>query len=367
MNDENYMRIALELAKKGMGYVNPNPMVGAVIVKNGRIIGKGYHQKYGELHAERMAFADCTENCDGATIYVTLEPCCHYGKTPPCTDAIIEHKISRVVIGSSDPNPLVSGKGVKILRDNGIEVVEGVLKNECDDINEIFIHYITTKRPFVTMKYAMTADGKIASYTGDSKWITCEKTREYSHIDRLKHSAIMIGYGTAAADNPQLTYRGEGGRNPIRIVCDSNLNISVDSNIVQSADKIPTILAACHSNSEKEEILKKHGCRIIMTEPDNGRVDLCELMSIIGRENIDSVLLEGGGELNWAALKSGIVSKVKIYMAPKIFGGAGAKTPVSGTGISSPDNAFLLKDTKISRIYDDILIEGRVVNVHGNN
>ncbi len=368
MTDIDYMKEALALAEKGMGFVSPNPMVGAVIVKDGRIIGRGFHEKYGSLHAERNAFANCTEDCEGATIYVTLEPCCHYGKTPPCTEAIIEHKIAKVVIGSADPNPLVAGKGARILREHGIEVIEGVLREECDAHNEIFMHYITTGLPFVTMKYAMTMDGKIACYTGESKWITGEEARLNVQRDRLKHSAIMVGVGTVLADNPSLTCRLEGGRNPLRIICDTNLRTPIESNIIQTAREISTIIATCCEDNEKISEYESLGCRIIKTSEADGHVDLNELMKILGREKIDSILLEGGGELNWSALKSGIVNKVQAYIAPKIFGGAGAKSPVAGLGADTPDNGFRLADSKIIRIGEDFLIESKVIyNVHGNN
>lgn len=368
MTDAEYMLEALSLAKKGMGFVSPNPMVGAVIVKDGRIIGKGWHEKYGSLHAERNAFANCTESCEGATIYVTLEPCCHYGKTPPCTEAIIEHKIARVVIGSSDPNPLVAGKGAAMLRKHGIEVVEGVLQNECDALNEIFMYHITTGLPFVTMKYAMTMDGKIACYTGESKWITGEKSRMKVQQDRLKHSAIMVGVGTVLADNPSLTCRLEGGRNPVRIICDTKLRTPLDSNIVLTAKDIPTIIATCCEDIDKISEYEASGCRIIKVSKNNGHVDLQELIKILGSEKIDSILLEGGGQLNWSALNSGIVNKVQAYIAPKIFGGATAKSPVTGLGADTPDNGFRLADSKITQIGDDFLIESKVIpNVHRNN
>lgn len=367
MTDIDYMRQAIELAKKGVGYVNPNPMVGAVIVKNNKVIGRGWHRKFGELHAERNAFADCTESCEGADIYVTLEPCCHYGKTPPCTEAIIEHKIRRVIIGSSDPNPLVSGKGVKILRSHGIEVTEGVLKEECDALNEIFMHYISTNLPFVTMKYAMTADGKIAAYTGKSQWITGSAAREKVQYERLRHSAIMVGVGTVLADDPMLTCRLENGRNPLRIVCDSNLRTPINCNIVRTASEIPTVIATCSTDIEKATEYEQHGCRIIRTGSKNGHIDLCQLMEILGAEKIDSILLEGGSELNWSALKSGIVSKVQAYITPKIFGGKDAKSPVSGIGVPEPVDAFILKDSIISQIGEDFLIESRVEYVHRNS
>ncbi len=367
MNDSDYMALALELAKKGMGFVNPNPMVGAVIVKDGRVIGEGFHKKYGELHAERTAFASCAEDCSGACLYVTLEPCCHYGKTPPCTEAIIERGISRVVIGSSDPNPLVAGKGVRALRERGITVIEGVLKDKCDELNEIFMRYITTGLPFVTMKYAMTADGKIAAYTGKSKWITSEEARAHAQLDRLKHSAVMVGIGTVLTDDPSLTCRLENGRNPIRIICDSSLKTPPECNIVKTAGEVPTIIACCNYDARRAAELEGAGCKIIKTAPQDGRVDLRELMRILGEEKIDSILLEGGGELNWSALEGGIVSKVKAYIAPKIFGGSSAKTPVAGLGAASPDEAFMLGSPKISRVGDDILIESRVLNVYGNS
>lgn len=367
MTDIEYMREALSLAEKGMGFVNPNPMVGAVIVKDGRVIGRGWHRKCGELHAERNAFADCTDDCTGASIYVTLEPCCHYGKTPPCTEAIIEHNIKRVIIGSSDPNPLVAGKGVKSLREHGIEVTEGILKDECDELNEIFFHYITTGLPFVTMKYAMTMDGKIAAYTGRSQWITGEQSRLNVQYDRLRHAAIMVGVGTVLSDDPMLTCRLDNGRNPVRIICDTRLRTPIESNIVRTADKIPTIIATCSDDRKKIPEYEALGCRIIRLNEKNGHTDLDQLMRILGDEKIDSILLEGGGELNWSALESGIVSKVQTYIAPKLFGGAAAKSPVSGLGVAAPDAAFMLTDSRIRRIGDDFLIESRVKNVHGNN
>lgn len=368
MSHEEYMRKALELAKKGMGYVSPNPMVGAVIVKDGKIIGKGWHEKFGGLHAERNAFADCDSrgiDCTGADMYVTLEPCCHYGKTPPCTEAIIEHKIRRVFIGSADPNPLVAGKGADILRKHGIEVVEDILRKECDELNESFFKYITTGKPFVTLKYAMTADGKIACYTGASKWITGESARKNVHFDRLKHTAIMTGVGTVIADDPMLTCRLENGRNPIRIICDTHLRTPLNSNIVNTANEIQTIIAYC--NGDGSAFIEK-GCKLLKMPEKEWHVDLNELMIYLGNEmKISSVLLEGGGELNWSALNAGIVDKVQTYIAPKIFGGRDSKTAVSGIGAAYPNECIVLYDTKIKEFDGDFLIESRVKNVHGNN
>ena len=254
MTDEQYMRRAIELAKRGMGYTSPNPMVGAVIVKDGRIIGEGWHERYGELHAERNALKHCKESPQGADMYVTLEPCCHHGKQPPCVEAVIEAGIKRVYVGSDDPNPLVAGGGIKILKEHGIEVVTQVLKDECDRLNEVFFYFIQTRRPYVAMKYAMTMDGKIATYSGLSKWITGEKARE--HVQNLRHryKAIMAGIGTVLADDPLLTCRIEGGVNPIRIICDTHLKPPPESQIVNTAKEVPTIVAV----SERYQSLLSH-------------------------------------------------------------------------------------------------------------
>ena len=367
---EEFMREALELARRGMGFVSPNPMVGAVIVRDGEVIGRGWHKKYGDLHAEREAFADCETNgvdCTGAEMYVTLEPCCHRGKQPPCTEAIIEHGISRVYVGSADPNPLVAGKGIAELRENGIEVVEGVLRDECDALNEIFFKYITKHLPFVTMKYAMSMDGKIACRTGDSKWVTGEEARLNVQRDRLRHAAIMVGVGTVLKDDPMLTCRLEGGRNPIRIVCDSSLRTPLTSNVVCTARTVPTIIATLESDTAITQPYIDKGCTILTFRGKNGRPDLRQLMKTLSSLNIDSVLLEGGSELNWSALEAGIVDKVKTYIAPKIFGGVGAKSPVAGVGADKPANGFMLETVAVKHFGEDILIESRVKNVHGNN
>ena len=357
MSDEEYMKLALELAKKGAGYVSPNPMVGAVIVKDGRMIGKGYHKKYGELHAERNAIANLTESAENATIYVTLEPCCHYGKTPPCTEAI---KISRVVIGSKDPNPLVAGKGAQILRQHGISVTENVLKNECDSLNQVFFYYIQNKLPYVIMKYAMTADGKTACYTGESKWISGEASRAFVQKLRHQYTGIMVGVDTVIKDNPMLTCRMEGGKNPVRIICDSSLRTPKNSNIVKTAKDIRTILATTCTDKKRQQEYLAYGCEIVAVKEKNQHVDLKELMIHLGEMQIDSILLEGGGTLNWSALKEGIVNKVLLFLAPKIFGGAAAKSPVAGTGTAHPSDAFFLENIKYQTIGEDLLMEADI-------
>ena len=365
--DRQYMKMALELAQKGMGFTAPNPMVGAVIVKNGRIIGQGYHRKYGELHAEREALAACTEEPEGAYIYVTLEPCCHYGKQPPCVNAILEAGIRRVIIGSSDPNPLVAGKGIRILKDHGIEVTENILKEECDKLNEAFFYYIQNKKPYVVMKYAMTMDGKIAAYTGESKWVTGEAARIHVQEQRLKYTGIMVGVGTVLADDPMLTCRLENSRNPVRIICDSHLRTPLTSKIVRTAKTIPTILASSSKDQQKIKNYEELGCQVLYVPEKNGHIDLNRLMELLGAAKIDSILLEGGGSLNWSALESGIVQKVQTYIAPKLFGGEEAKTPVEGKGFPDPASAVLLKNSEIIRLGDDFLIESEVKrNVYGN-
>lgn len=360
MTDEAYMRYALELAKKGEGAVNPNPLVGAVIVKDGEIIGEGWHERYGELHAERNAFKNCKKSAKGATLYVTLEPCCHYGKTPPCTEAIIENQIKRVVVGSMDTNPKVAGKGVAILREAGIEVETGVWKEECDAVNEVFFHYIETKTPFVVMKYAMTMDGKIATVSGKSKWITGEAARENVQKDRNRYMAIMVGVGTVLADNPSLTCRIPGGRNPIRIICDTNLRTPLDCTLVQTANTVKTIIATAAQDAEKQKAYEKFGVEILKVPEKEGHIDLNLLMKELGARGIDGVLLEGGGTLNFSALQSHIVNKVQAYIAPKIFGGATAKSPVEGAGVKEVPSHFRLKQKRIKQFGEDICIESEV-------
>ena len=358
--ESEYMRRAIALAKNGEGRTNPNPLVGAVLVKNNEIIGEGFHQKYGGLHAEREALKNCEENgnsAEGATLYVTLEPCCHFGKQPPCTQAIVKSGIRRVVVGSRDPNPLVHGKGNSFLREQGIEVTEDFLKDECDALNPIFFHYISTRTPYVALKYAMTADGKTASKTGKSKWITGEKSRLFVHQLRNRYSCILAGIGTVLSDNPLLTSRIPGGRNPVRIICDSKLRIPLDCNIVQTAKEIPTIIACCQEN-EKKSALEKSGCEVLCFPGKNG-VNLKKLTETLGERSLDSVLIEGGSEIHYSALEAGIVQHIYAFTAPKIFGGK-AKTPVEGEGIELPENCFQLELERIEKIGDDILAEYNV-------
>ena len=360
MRDRDYMRMALEEAVKGEGWTNPNPMVGAVIVKDGRVIGKGFHERYGRLHAERNAIADCRESMEGATIYVTLEPCCHHGKQPPCTEAIIRERFARVVIGSDDPNPLVAGKGVRILREHGIQVDTGVEKEACDALNPVFFHYIRTGRPYVDMKYAMTADGKIATYTGASKWITGEAARQEVQKARHRYAGIMVGVNTVLADDPMLNCRLPGGHSPVRIICDTHLRTPLEAQVVRTAGEIPTILATACTDEDTQKKYRERGCEVLWIPKKDGHIDLALLMERLGEKKIDSILLEGGGSLNYSALQAGIVNKVQTYLAPKLFGGEGAKSPVAGLGVETPDQAFRLVNRQIREIGEDVLIEWEV-------
>ena len=360
MNDEDYMRRAIALAKKGEGWVNPNPMVGAVIVKNGRIIGEGYHQKCGEPHAERNALASCTEPPEGAALYVTLEPCCHYGRTPPCTDAILESGIAKVVIGSGDPNPKVAGKGAALLKAAGVDVEEGFLKEECDRLNPVYFHFIQTGLPYLVLKYAMTLDGKTAAVTGASRWVTGETARRDVHRLRNRYSGIMAGLGTVLADDPLLTCRLTNGRNPTRILCDSRLRLPLDSQICRTAKEVPTIMAAAAADGDKKARLEEMGVKVLTIPEKDGMVDLPILMQRLGKLEIDSILLEGGGQLSYSALKAGLVQEVYAYVAPKIFGGAEAKTPVEGPGVLSPDQAFQFFDPEVTALDDDLRLRYRV-------
>lgn len=373
MTDQNYMERAIELARLGRGWTNPNPVVGAVIVKEGKIIGEGYHARYGELHAERNAFKALTQSARGGTLYVTLEPCCHQGKTPPCTEAILEHGIARVVIGSRDPNPKVSGKGVERLRAAGVTVDVDFMQEECDQLNPVFFHYITTGLPYVVMKYAMTADGRTATRTGASKWITGDAARELVQEMRHSYMGIMVGIGTVLADNPMLNVRLEGKKSPVRIICDSRLSIQEDSRICRTAELYRTMIA-CGAITEtgalpdgslcasrrKADRLQNLGIKVMELPDKNGKVNLKQLMRELGSKGIDSILLEGGGELNESALRAGIVQEVKVFVAPKLFGGRGAKAPVEGIGVSEPDGAVGLKLESVSQIGEDLLLEYQV-------
>lgn len=383
------MELALKLAENGIGRVNPNPLVGAVIVKDNRIIGMGFHEKYGENHAERNAVKNAVEDITGSTLYVTLEPCAHYGKTPPCVDLVIEKNFKRVVIGMLDPNPLVAGRSVEKLRKNNIEVVVGVKEKECREMNEVFIKYITSKVPFVLLKSGMSLDGKIASAGGESKWITSEESRYDGHKLRNKYMGILVGINTVICDDPKLTCRisekrdndellkymkennleynkdlnfdfnNYGVRNPIRIVVDSHLRIPLDAKVIRDGGQ--TIIGTIKGcNEEKKCILEELGIKIIETDSYEGKVNLKELIRKLGEEGIDSILIEGGGSINFSFLKEKIVDKVRFYIAPKIIGGDKSKGSICGEGFIKLDDAVNLKDISYRRLSDDFVVDGYI-------
>ncbi len=366
--DEKYMAMALALAKKGEGFTNPNPMVGAIIVKNGKIIGEGYHKKYGGPHAEVNAFSDACERKEdvkNATIYVTLEPCFHYGKTPPCVDLVLKKEVSRVVIGTLDPNPLVAGQSVKKMEAAGLEVVSGILREECLKLNEVFFQYVTTKKPFVLLKSALSLDGKIATVTGESQWISCEESRREVHELRGRYASIMAGIGTVLADNPSLTCRIEGKKSPIRIIVDSSLRIPLDANVLKDQHIAKTIIVATkrgvQADKEKKakiEALEAMGVEVLLLDEKDGHVDLEKLQEAISEKKIDSILLEGGADLAFGAIKEGIVDKVRYYIAPIMLGGQKSKAALGGDGIEHLKDAFLLENMTARQIGRDICIEG---------
>ncbi|MBQ3713559.1 MAG: bifunctional diaminohydroxyphosphoribosylaminopyrimidine deaminase/5-amino-6-(5-phosphoribosylamino)uracil reductase RibD [Spirochaetia bacterium] len=374
MPEQQFMRHAIALALKGEGKTRPNPLVGAVIVKDGRIIGEGYHTKYGSLHAEREALADCRRRGEsplGADMYVTLEPCCHTGKQPPCTEALAESGIGRVFVGSEDPNPLVAGKGIKFLRQHGIQVQTGFLKAECDALNPIFFHYIAAGKPYVALKYAMTADGRIATVTGASKWITGEAARNHVHRLRNRYASILVGINTVLRDDPLLNCRIPGGVNPLRIVLDSALRIPLSSHLVQSAKEIPLMVVCSDSKikgaADKKKALEAAGAEVLPLDSPDGRPDFKALVAELGKRSIDSLLIEGGSQVHYSALKAGVVSHIYSYVAPKIFGGTSAPGPVGGYGADAVSDAFVLHLAGIQQLGADILIEYEVEDVYRNN
>lgn len=359
--DEKYMRLAMQLAGNAIGRTSPNPLVGAVIVKDNRVVGCGWHRKAGTPHAEVHALNQAGELAQGADVYVTLEPCAHYGKTPPCSKALVEAKVKNVYGGLLDVNPKVAGKGFKILEDAGIHVEYGFLQDELRKQNEVFFKWIEHKKPFVVLKAAMTLDGKIATATGQSKWITNETSRAYGYKLRDIYDGIMVGINTVIEDNPMLTSRVDGGKNPIRIVVDSSLKIDINANVVQ--DKSAKTIVATTDKADKDKILKLQAQDvdvIVVDKDENDKVDIEKLLDILGQQNICSILVEGGATLSGSFVAKKLVDKVYFFIAPKIIGGKEAKTPVAGTGILNLQEALALKDIQIEKLEEDVLIIGRV-------
>ena len=353
--DTKYMKRALTLAKKGLGKTHPNPVVGCVIVKNGVIIGEGWHKQAGGHHAEIHALEMAGNEARGADVYVTLEPCSHTGKTPPCSEALIRAGVRRVVAGMSDPNPQVNGGGLRALQQAGIETLCGVLEEECRDINHPFLKFITTGQPYVTYKCAMTLDGKIASVTGDSRWISCEASRKVVHRMRAASNAIMVGVDTIIADNPQLTVRHIKGHNPLRIVVDSTLR-TPESVAVLSLSLAPgTLIATTETNPKVHARYLKTGARLLVCSSDNGRVNLHDLWSKLGELGIQSLLLEGGSHLAGEALRHGLIDECVFFYAPKVVGSDGF-SPFAITGTTDMARSILFRDLSMRRVGTDIMV-----------
>jgi len=361
-NDELYIQEALALARRGVGKTSPNPMVGALIVKNGRVIAKGYHHAFGKDHAEVDAFKHAQEDVAGATMYVTLEPCRHFGKTPPCTDAIIKNKIGKVVIGMADPDPKMRGESVKLLNQHGIETVVGVLEDACRALNAKYIKHRTTGLPYVTIKFAQTLDGRIAAANGSSRWIASPPSLKLAHKLRAEHDAILAGIKNILVDNPELTTRLVKGRSPTRVILDSKLRIPLDAKVLANQDKAKTLVAATPAaNKERLAALEKMGIEVLVIPADAaGRVDLAKLLQTLGARDISSVLVEGGGEVYTSFLKAGLADKVVGIIAPKILG-KGTDT-IRDLAITDINKALKLTFTKVYRSGEDIVVEGKVTN-----
>lgn len=356
--DQDYMRLALDLASSAKGKTNPNPVVGAVLVNDGVIVGTGLHRRAGEPHAEVHAFHMAGEHAKGATLYVTLEPCSHYGKTPPCAKLVKESEVSRVVVAMQDPNPAVAGRGIKLLRDAGIEVEVGVLGNEAKKINERFIHNMLTKRPFVISKFAMTLDGKLATHSGHSKWITGEAARADVHELRNEVDAILVGVGTVLADNPSLTTRlpEGGGKNPVRIILDSHLRTPLHANVMQTEEADTIIVTTVDNDLEIIKLYEEKGISFIYVSLDDNRLNLQEMLEKIYKRGITDVLVEGGANINASFLRAGLIDKYFIYIAPKLLGGQNSLTPFTGDDVEMMDAAMLVSFEEIQKFGEDIRI-----------
>jgi diaminohydroxyphosphoribosylaminopyrimidine deaminase/5-amino-6-(5-phosphoribosylamino)uracil reductase len=356
--DEQYMKQVLHLARRGRGQVSPNPMVGAVIVRTGRIIAEGYHRRYGGDHAEIDAIKKAAKKVQGATIYVNLEPCCHWGKTPPCVDALIKEGIERVVIGTLDPHPLVNGRGVQILRDHGIEVVEGVLRDEALALNEVYFHYTRTRLPFITIKYAQSLDGRIATFRGDARWISSEASRKYAHRLRAEHDAVMVGIGTVLVDDPQLTVRWIRGRNPLRVVLDSRLRIPLDAQVLQGEGET-LIVTTDAGDKKKVRGIQQQGKEVLVVQGGSGgQVDLQSLVKLLATRGLSSILVEGGAQVITNFVKQGLANRMVVVTAPLVLG-RGIEG-IGDLGIADVKDALRPSSREVRRIGEDVVFDLRL-------
>lgn len=378
--DERFMWMALDLARQGRGLTNPNPMVGAVVVKNGEVVGTGYHQVAGGPHAEYIALQKAGEKARDATLYANLEPCCHQGKTPPCAENILKAGIKKVVVAMEDPNPLVDGKGISYLREKGIKVKVGILEDKARHLNEIFIKYITTRKPFVIVKTAMSFDGKIATREGDSRWITGEKSRQLVHRLRSRADAVVVGIETVIHDNPALTTRiadDKDSKDAIRVILDSKARLPHDAKVINPASRASTIVAVTEdAPPERCGALRNLGVEVLTLPSSGGRVSAEALVEALGKRKISCLLVEGGGTVNYSLLEKNLVDKLYLFLAPVIFGGKNAPTPFGGEGIDVLDKAWAVSNFELKQYGEDLLIIGypvkrdekeRETDVYGNS
>lgn len=358
-NHEYFMNLAMQLALKAKNMTSPNPLVGAVVVRSGLVIAEGYHERAGAPHAEVIALYKAADKARGASLYVTLEPCAHFGRTPPCVDRIVKSGIKKVFIGMIDPNPLNNGKGVKLLKQHGIEVEVGFLQEELRKINEVFIKYITQKIPFVTVKIAESLDGKIATKSGDSKWITSDSSRGYAHRLRKNYDAVMVGVNTVLRDNPKLD-AWFSKRQPVKVIIDSRLSTPQEANIFLKGKAIIATLSTRPGQETANRKILDQKAKVLEVKEKAGQINLKDLMKKLASLEITNVLVEGGGTLIGALFDEGLVDKVLFFISPKIIGGKEAISSVMGAGISRIDKAIKLKEVKLKRIGEDFLIEGNI-------
>ena len=360
MDDIKFMKRALELAQKAEGNTSPNPMVGAVIVdESGKIVGEGYHHKAGEPHAEINALRAAGDKAKGATVYVTLEPCSHYGRTGPCCEALIKAGVKRVVSAVTDPNPLVAGRGLNRLREAGIEVTEHICEDEAKKLNEKFFFWITHKRPFVSLKYAMTLDGRIAAAGGDAKWITGTEARTYAHYLRKAHDAVLVGKNTVLHDDCELTTRMVEGKNPIRIVLDSKAELPLNAKILNSEAKTIVAVSEAAPPEKLTQLQQFANVEVLKLHKQNGHLDLNELLQKLAALDITSILVEGGSEIHGAFIDAALGERIYAFVAPKIIGGKNAIGPVGGNGSTDMAKALRLCDIEYKQLETDLLITGR--------
>lgn len=357
-DDKRWMKRALRLAQKGRGRTSPNPMVGAILVKDGKVVGEGYHARAGEAHAEIVALRKAGDEARGAILYINLEPCAHHGKTPPCAPALIKSGVKRVVVGMEDPNPLVKGRGLDMLRAAGLDVEVGILKEACLNLNEAFYKYIQTRKPFVILKVAATLDGKIATPGGESKWITGEKSRRFVHHLRNEVDGLLVGIGTILRDDPLLTTRVRAGRDPIRIILDSRLRISEKAKVIETNPERTILATSEQASKERVEGFEKKGVRVLILDTIEGRINLTSLLHKLGEMEVMSLLVEGGSEINGSFLALGLVDKIFLFLSPKLLGGDQSPGIFGGRGMERLEDSVRFDQLRVKRIGEDFLFEG---------